>query len=103
MVPWSSNENIYRVTGHLCGEFTGPSEFPPQRPVTQSLMISLICAWINGWVNSREAGDLKRNRGHHDVTVMSPAGYKTNTGSFSQNIRVLKAPEIYDYAIGVLM
>ena len=25
-----------RVTGHLCGEFTGPGEFPSQRPVTRS-------------------------------------------------------------------
>ena len=32
----SSNGNIFRVTGHLCGEFTGPGEFPPQRPVTWS-------------------------------------------------------------------
>ena len=32
----SSNENIFRVTGHLCGEFTGPGEFPAQRPVTRS-------------------------------------------------------------------
>ena len=28
----SSNGNIFRVTGHLCGEFTGPA----QRPVTRS-------------------------------------------------------------------
>ena len=26
--------------------------------------------WINGWVNNREAGDLRRHRGHYDVTVM---------------------------------
>ena len=32
----SSNGNIFRVTGPLCGEFTGPDEFPAQRPVTQS-------------------------------------------------------------------
>ena len=32
----SSNGTIFRVTGPLCGEFTGPSEFPAQRPVTQS-------------------------------------------------------------------
>ena len=31
-----SNGNIFRVTGHLCGEFTGPSELPAQRPVTRS-------------------------------------------------------------------
>ena len=32
----SSNGNIFRITGHLCGEFTGPGEFPAQRPVTRS-------------------------------------------------------------------
>ena len=31
----SSNGDIFRVTGHLCGEFTGPGEFPAQRPVTR--------------------------------------------------------------------
>ena len=33
-------------------------------------MFSVICVWINGWVNNREAGDLRRNRGHYDVIVM---------------------------------
>ena len=32
----SSNANIFRVTGPLCGEFTGPGEFPTQRPVMRS-------------------------------------------------------------------
>ena len=32
----SSNGNIFRVTGPLCGEFTGPGEFPTQRPMTRS-------------------------------------------------------------------
>ena len=32
----SSNGNIFRVTGPMCGEFTGPGEFPAQRPVTRS-------------------------------------------------------------------
>ena len=35
----SSNGNIFRVTGPLCGEFTGPSEFPTQRPVTRSFNV----------------------------------------------------------------
>ena len=34
-------------------------------------MFSLICVWINSWVNSREAGDLRRHRGHYDVSVMT--------------------------------
>ena len=33
-------------------------------------MFTLICVWINGWVNNREAGDLRRYRGHYDVIVM---------------------------------
>ena len=32
----SSNGNIFRVTDHLCEEFTGPGEFHAQRPVTRS-------------------------------------------------------------------
>ena len=31
----SSNGIIFRVTGHLCGEFTGPGEIPAQRPVAR--------------------------------------------------------------------
>ena len=34
MTSW--NGNIFRVTGHLCGELTGPGEFPAQRPMTRS-------------------------------------------------------------------
>ena len=66
----SSNGNIFRVTGLLCGEFTGPGESPAQRPVRGALMFSLIYAWINDCVNNREAGDLRRYRGHYDVIVM---------------------------------
>ena len=32
----SSNGNNFRVTGHLCGEFTGSGDFPAQKPVTRS-------------------------------------------------------------------
>ena len=35
----SSNGNIFRVTGPLCGEFTGPGEFPTQKPVTRSFHV----------------------------------------------------------------
>ena len=80
----SSNGNIFRVTGHLCGEFTVPGEFPAQRPVTRGFDVSLICTRINGWVNKGEAGDLRRHRAHCDVTVIrnitanvnfKPSGY----------------------------
>ena len=35
-----------------------------------ALMFSLICVRINDWVNNREAGDLRRHKGHYDVSVM---------------------------------
>ena len=35
----SSNGNIFRVTGPLCGECIGPGEFPAQRPVTRSFEV----------------------------------------------------------------
>ena len=35
----SSNGNIFRVTGHLCGEFTGDRWIPRTKPVTRSFDI----------------------------------------------------------------
>ena len=32
-------------------------------------MFFSICAWPNGWANTRDAGDLRRNRAHYDVIV----------------------------------
>ena len=65
----SSNGNIFRVTGPLCGEFTGHRWIPTQRSMTRSFNF-VICAWINGWVNTGEAGNLRRHRAHFDVTLM---------------------------------
>ena len=68
----SSNGNIFRVTGHLCGEFTALRWIPSTKHKGQwreALVSSLICAWINCWVNNREAGDLSRDRAHYDVIV----------------------------------
>ena len=48
-----SNENIFRVTGHLCGEYTGHSGEFCKDQWRGSLMFSLICSWTNGWVNNR--------------------------------------------------
>ena len=72
----SSNGNIFRVTGPLCGEFTGPPVNSPHKGQWRgALMFPLICVWINDWVNNREAGDLRRYRGHYDVTVMTHANH----------------------------
>ena len=67
----SSNGNIFHVTGHLCGEFTGPRWFPRNKASDAELWYFFRSeAWLNGWVNNHEAGDLSRHRAHYDVTVM---------------------------------
>ena len=48
----SSNGNIFRVTGPLCGEFTGPGEFPTQRPVTRSFDVFLDLR-LNKWLSKQ--------------------------------------------------
>ena len=67
----SSNGNIFRVTGHLCREFTGNRWIPRKGPWRGALMFSLICTCINCWVNNRQAGDLRRHRARYDVIVMN--------------------------------
>ena len=67
----SSNRNIFRVTGHLCGGIHwSPVNSPHKGRWHGAVMFTLICARINGWVNNCEAGDLRRHHGHYDVIVM---------------------------------
>ena len=65
-----SNGNTFRVTSPLCGEFTGHRWVPFTKPVMRASFFSLACAWSNGWVKNADAGDSRRHRAHHDVTVM---------------------------------
>ena len=67
----SSNGKKIRVTGHLCGESTGRGWIPRTKASDAELWFLLWCVLINGWVNNHEAGDLRRNRAHYDVIVMS--------------------------------
>ena len=92
----SSNGIIFRVTDPLCGEFTGPGEFPAQRSVTRSFYVfidtALIYAWINDWLNTCEVGDLRRNRGHYEVNVMSHGfvlGIYSKTTIYFRQIRCI--------------
>ena len=50
----SSNGNTFRVTGHLCGVFTGPRWIPLKKASNAELWCFVWSApWINGWVNNR--------------------------------------------------
>ena len=62
----SSNGNIFRVTGHLCGEFTGPRWIPRKKTSDAELWCFL---W--SWVNNHGAGDLRRYCAYYDVIVMT--------------------------------
>ena len=67
----SSNGNIFRVTGPLCGEFTGQRWIPLTKASDAELWCFLWSVpWTNGWVNNGEAGDLRRHCVHYGVTVM---------------------------------
>ena len=57
---WTFERGIHR----------SPVNSPHKGQWRGALMFSLICAWINAWVNNREAGDLRRNRAHYDVSVI---------------------------------
>ena len=52
------------------GIHRSPVNSPHKGQWRGALKFSLICARINAWVNNREAGDLRRNHAHYDVTVM---------------------------------
>ena len=73
----SSNGNIFRVTGYLCGEFTGPRWISGTKASDTEIWCFLWSApWINSWVNNGEAGDLWRYRAHYDVIVMLHPGLR---------------------------
>ena len=66
----SSNGDIFRVTGHLCGEFTGHQWIPHTKARDAELWCFLWSApCINGWVNNREAGVLRRHWVHYDIVM----------------------------------
>ena len=66
----SSNGNISRFTGLLCGEFTGHWWISRTKASDGELWCFLWSApWINGWVNNRGAGDSRRHRAHYAGTV----------------------------------
>ena len=67
----SSNGNIFRVTGPLCGEFTGHRWIPlKKRPVVRSFDIFFDLRLNKRLSNNHEAGDLRRHHAYYDVTVV---------------------------------
>ena len=71
--PWWRHqmETFYAILALCAGNSPVTGEFPTQSQWRGALMFSFICAWLSDWVNNREAGDLRRQWPHYDVTVMS--------------------------------
>ena len=68
---WRHQMETFSALPVVCaGNSPVSGEFPHKGQWCGALMFSLIYGWINDWVNSREAGDLRRQRGHYDVIVM---------------------------------
>ena len=57
---WSFRREIHR----------SPVDSLPKASDAELWRFLWICAWTNGWANTRDAGDLRRNRAYYDVTVM---------------------------------
>ena len=75
---WRHQMETFSALLALCaGNSPVPVNSPHKGQWRGALMFSLIYAWINDWANNREAGDLRRHRGHYDVIVM---GY-SDTGT----------------------
>ena len=68
---WRHQMETFSALLALCaGNSPVPVNSPHKGQWRGALMFSLIYAWINDWVNNREAGDLRRQRGHYGVIVM---------------------------------
>ena len=66
----SSNGNIFRVTGHLCGESTGPRWIPRIKASDAELWCFLSSASEQTPSKHSRAGDLRRYCVHYEVIVM---------------------------------
>ena len=63
-------EKISVLLAFCAGNSPVPVNSPHKGQWRGALVFSLICAWTNRWVNTREAGDLKCDQAHYDISVM---------------------------------
>ena len=99
----SSNGNIFRVTGPLCGEFTGPGEFPTQRPVTQSFDVFFdlrlnkrLGKQPSGWWFEPPSCSLWRHRnGRHNTYWSSRRSTESSCSSGQWIFLIIRANESF--------
>ena len=77
---WRHQMETFSALLAICaGNSPVPVNSPLKGQWRGALMFSLICTRINGWVNNGDAGDLRLNRSHYDVTVMINLMYVEKT------------------------
>ena len=70
---WRHQTETFSALLALCeGNHLWPVDSPHKDQWRGPLMISLICTRRNVWANNRDAGHLKHQRAHYDVSVMLP-------------------------------
>ena len=86
----SSNENIFRVTDHLCGEFTGHRRTPRTKA-------------SDAGVNNRQAGDLRRHRAHYDVTVMCNSITDGDNATYFAHARTVQMSSLVQNFVAIIL
>ena len=79
----SSNGNAFRVTGHLCREFTGPRWIP----LTKASDAELWCFLWSAPEYNRENSDLRRYGAHYDAIVMKRSIFNCKLNGLMQKLR----------------
>ena len=83
---WRHQMETFSALLALCaGNSPVPVNSPHKGQWRGALMFSLICVRINDWVNNREVGDVRRHRGHYDVSVMNHSCYKRDPNGLWNN------------------
>ena len=98
----SSNGNIFRVTGHLYGEFTGSRWIPAQRPVTRSFDVYFDLrlnkrlskqSW--GWWFETLPRPLRRHSNINGCRASQVNWFYTRKSSSSLGVELESIPERY--------
>ena len=93
---WRHQMETFSALLALCaGNSPVPVNSPHKGQWRVTLISSLIGARINDWVNNREAGDLRRYRGHYDVIVMTNLILQPHLPRVSELTHLPIVPHIY--------
>ena len=100
----SSNGNIFRVTGPLCGNSPVNGEFPAQRPVTRSFHLSLTISLTIVYSSIYSDADQRKHQSYaslafvwviHGDPVNSPHEWPVTRKTFPFDDVVMVAKEIH--------